>query len=204
MRDLLISGEAPAAEVVECLVGVLHAETAPTCVEPYLALVTRVAEYWSPEADRAALSRLVAQTCAEFVEQGRYQQAALRAWARTGSLEDLDQLDEAVAADVDLRWRVLARRAELGDVAADDELDRLVEQDPDPEAWVRALTVRTAVADAGAKAARLGGARRAAQGADLLGRAGRGGLLAPRPGRGARAVRRALPRGRADPATTAG
>ncbi len=152
VRDLLVSGEAPAAEVVECLVGVLHAETAPTCVEPYLALVTRVAEYWSPEAERAGLSRLVAQTCAEFVEQGRYQQPALRALARTGSLEDLGQLDEAVAADVDLRWRVLARRAELGDVPADSELDGLVEQDPDPEAWVRALTVRTAAADAEAKA----------------------------------------------------
>jgi aminopeptidase N len=153
VRDLLVSGEARAAEVVECLVRVLHAETAPTCVEPYLALVTRVAEYWSPEAERAGLSQQVAQTCAEFVEQGRYQQAARRAWARTGSLEDLEQLDEASTADIDLRWRVLMRRAELGDVAGDDVLDRLVEKDRDPEAWVRALTVRTAVADTAAKAA---------------------------------------------------
>ena len=152
VRDLLISGEARAAEVVECLVRVIRAETAPTCVEPYLALVTRVAEYWSPEADRVALSRLVAQTCADFVEQGRYEQPALRSLARMGSLDDLDGLAEACAADVDLQWRVLVRRAELGDVAGDDVLDRLVEQDSDPEAWVRALTVRTAAPDAAAKA----------------------------------------------------
>ena len=153
VRDLLVSGEARAAEVVECLVGVLRAETAPTSVEPYLALVTRVAEYWSPEGEREALSQLVAQTSAWFVEQGRYPQAALRSWARTGSLADLDQLGEAASHDVDLLWRVLVRRAELGDVAGDDVLDRLVQQDPDPEAWVRALIVRTAAADAEAKAA---------------------------------------------------
>ncbi len=133
--------------------GVLRAETAPTCVEPYLALVTRVAEYWSPEGEREALSQLVAQTSAWFVEQGRYPQAALRSWARTGSLADLDQLGEAATHDVDLQWRVLVRRAELGDVAGDDVLDRLVQQDTDPEAWVRALIVRTAAADAEAKAA---------------------------------------------------
>ena len=70
-----------------------------------------------------------------------------------GSLDDLARLEEAARADIDLQWRVLVRRAELGDVAGDDVLDRLVERDPDPDAWVRALTVRTAAPDAEAKEA---------------------------------------------------
>jgi aminopeptidase N len=48
--------------------------------------------------------------------------------------------------DSDLAWRVLARRAELGDY--DEVAARaLQEADPDPEAWVRALGVRAARPD---------------------------------------------------------
>ena len=53
---------------------------------------------------------------------------------------------------VDLRWRALARRAELGaDVAAD--VQALLDRDPDPDAWLRALTVQAATPRADAKAA---------------------------------------------------
>ena len=151
VRDMLVSGEARALEVVDCLVRVIRTETSPTCVEPYLGFATRVAELWTPEADRQAVGRLVADLSAELVEQGRYEQVALRSWARTASLDDIARLDAAAAADTDLRWRVLVRRAELGDVPDDDLLERLVDEDPDPDAWVRALTVRTASASEEAK-----------------------------------------------------
>jgi aminopeptidase N len=52
---------------------------------------------------------------------------------------------------VDLLWRALVREAELGgDVSSESAL--LLERDPDPDAWVRALTVRAALPDPAAKA----------------------------------------------------
>jgi aminopeptidase N len=152
VRDMLVSGEAGAHEVVDCLVRVLRTETAPTCVEPYLGFATRVAELWTPEDDRESVGGLISGLCREYVDQGRYEQVALRAWSRTASTEDLAELESAAAADSDLRWRVLTRQAELGEAPSDAELERLVEEDSDPEAWVRALAVRTAVASEEAKA----------------------------------------------------
>ena len=151
VRDMLVSGEAGAHEVVDCLVRVLRTETAPTCVEPYLGFATRVAELWTADSDREAVGAMVSGLCREYVDQGRYEQVALRAWSRTASPDDLARLEEAAESDTDLRWRVLVRQAELGDVPSEDELDRLVSEDSDPDAWVRALTVRTAVASAEAK-----------------------------------------------------
>uniref|UniRef100_UPI0015F0DBA3 ERAP1-like C-terminal domain-containing protein n=1 Tax=Streptomyces shenzhenensis TaxID=943815 RepID=UPI0015F0DBA3 len=52
--------------------------------------------------------------------------------------------------DVDLHWRALVREAELGgDITAPSAA--LLERDPDPDAWVRALTVRAALPDPAAK-----------------------------------------------------
>lgn len=77
---------------------------------------------------------------------------ALRGLARTTtSADDLAWLRERTGDDADLRWRALVREAELGgDVAS--ETARLLESDPDPDAWVRALTVRAALPDPAAKA----------------------------------------------------
>ena len=59
-------------------------ETSPTCVEPYLGLVTRVAELWSPEADREAVGRLVARTCApSSSSRGATSRWRSASWART-------------------------------------------------------------------------------------------------------------------------
>ncbi len=52
-----------------------------------------------------------------------------------------DLLDAAAADDTDLAWRLLARRAELGE-AVDEAVASLLERDPDPEARFRALAVR--------------------------------------------------------------
>ena len=151
VRDMLVSGEARALDVVDCLVQVLRVESSPTCIEPYLGLVARVVELWTPQTDRDEAARMVSGVCAELVEQGRDRQVALRTWARTAPAADLAILAEAALDDLDLHWRVLARMSELGDVPTDEVLDRLVESDPDPDAWVRALVVRTSAASAEAK-----------------------------------------------------
>jgi aminopeptidase N len=51
---------------------------------------------------------------------------------------------------MELRWRVLARRAELGEYDAD-EVAAARAEDPDPDARVWALAVRAALPDAAAK-----------------------------------------------------
>ena len=69
-------------------------------------------------------------------------------WPRSArSADHLDLLGSAAQDDLDLGWRVLARRSELGDLD-DDAVRALEEADPDPEAWVRALGVRAAHPDA--------------------------------------------------------
>jgi aminopeptidase N len=54
--------------------------------------------------------------------------------------------------DVDLQWRALGRKAELGGETAA-EVRLLLDRDPDPDAWVRTLAVRAATPDAAEKRA---------------------------------------------------
>jgi aminopeptidase N len=75
----------------------------------------------------------------------------LRTLARTAVGQDqLDRLRSAATGDIDLRWRALIRSSELG-VYDQTEVDALTEQDPDPEAWVRAQAVQAARPDSTAK-----------------------------------------------------
>ncbi len=77
--------------------------------------------------------------------------SALRTLARTAVGEDdLAALREQAGDDLDLQWYVLQRRAELGDVDTDAVQD-LQERDPDPDGWVRALSVRASSPSAEAK-----------------------------------------------------
>jgi aminopeptidase N len=78
---------------------------------------------------------------------------ALRALARAvGDLDGVAGLQTEAGDDVDLRWRVLVRKAELGGETAA-EASHLLDRDPDPDARFRALTVRAAAPDAAEKAA---------------------------------------------------
>jgi aminopeptidase N len=189
--DMLINGEASAAEAVRVLTAVLAVETSDSVIEPYLALAATVAEQWSPEAERATLTAAVAATARALARDTSRRQVALRTFARTaGSLEDLAWLRAEAGDDVDLRWRALIRAAYLGaDTAA--EAAELRERDPDPDAWTRALAVRAATNDAGELAAvwqqlvvdravPLGSAREVAT---AFWRPGRDDLLAPYAGR---------------------
>jgi aminopeptidase N len=151
--DLLVTGEASAAEVVRCLTAVLTVETADSVIEPYLYLASEVADLWSPDAQRADLLAAVAATCRDLARRPDRRQVALRTFGRTAA--DLDQVAWLAAQagdDMDLRWRALIRQAELGGDTAAERLD-LRERDPDPDAWVRELSVRAATPDADEKAA---------------------------------------------------
>ncbi|MEU8928571.1 aminopeptidase N [Streptomyces sp. NPDC048409] len=149
--DMLTAGEATAAEAGHCLTAVLAAETSDAVIEPLLTLVTTIAELWAPAADRPALTEAVAAACLRLADDPGRRQVALRGLARTATAEGLARLREQAGDDVDLRWRALVREAELGgDITA--ESAALLERDPDPDAWVRALTVRAALPDPAAKA----------------------------------------------------
>ncbi|MDX6326619.1 MAG: aminopeptidase [Nocardioidaceae bacterium] len=142
--DMLMNGEADASEVVDSVTAVLERETSDAIVEPLIITAWKAAEQWTPETERADVCRRVADTCFALAEDPAHRQVALRGVARTAVDEDsITRLREAVGSDVDLHWRALVRQAEIGAVP-EDEIDRLLDSDPDPDAWVRALTVRAA------------------------------------------------------------
>jgi len=77
---------------------------------------------------------------------------ALRVLASVGaSPAELDEVRAQAGDDVDLQWRVLVRASELG-ADTDDEAQRLLAIDPDPDAKFRAVAVRAAAPDADRKA----------------------------------------------------
>jgi aminopeptidase N len=145
--DMLLTAEVSAEEFVGCVTGVLPAETTDSVVEPFLGLAVSAAEQWAPGAVRERLLSSVADVCLALASTPSRRLAALRALARTAtSPHQLDALRAAAGDDLDLRWRTLARLAELGeyDQAAPDEL---AGRDPNPDSWVRALAVRAARPD---------------------------------------------------------
>ncbi|WP_128376033.1 aminopeptidase N [Streptomyces cavernae] len=150
--DMLTTGEATAAEASRCITAVLGTETSDAVIEPYLTLAIDIAELWAPDSERAALTAAVASVCRHLAGNPARRRVALRALARTATTEDdLTWLRDQAHDDVDLLWHTLTREAELGaDVSA--ESARLLDRDPDPDAWVRALTVRAAAPDPAAKA----------------------------------------------------
>ncbi len=149
--DMLVKGEVGAADVVGALTGALATERSPLVAETLLVLAVRTAEQWAPRDGVDALLSRIASTAAALTGEPELRTPALRALAASASgPEHLAALQEAGRDDVDLAWRVLARRAELGDhdQAA---VTALQEADPDPESWVRALGVRAAQPDATSK-----------------------------------------------------
>jgi aminopeptidase N len=150
---MLVTGEITASEAVHCVLAVLRVETSDAVIEPYLKMAGDIAELWSPDAERAALTAAVAAVCRDLAGQRNRRQVALRAFARAaGDLDEIAWLREAAGDDVDLRWRALVREAALGGDTAG-EADALLKRDTDPDAPLRALAVRAAIPDAQEKAA---------------------------------------------------
>ncbi len=149
--DMLMTSDVSAKDFLDCVTGVLRRETADSVVEPFLRLAVLAAERWAPNSLRDELVSSVADVCLVLADHPERRQGALRTLARTAVGQDqLGRLREAAATDIDLRWRVLIRTAELGEYDQA-QVDALTEQDPDPEAWVRALAVQAARPDPSAK-----------------------------------------------------
>jgi aminopeptidase N len=151
--DMLTTGEATAAEVANCLTAVLARETSDSVIEPYLRLAGDAAELWAGDAVSAGLTAEVFAVGVALAKHAGRRQVALRTQARTaGDLDAVAALQAEAGDDVDLQWRALVRKAQLGgDTGA--EVERLLGRDPDPDARLRALAVRAAAPAAGEKAA---------------------------------------------------
>ena len=153
MWDLLVTGEATAAEAVDCLTGVLAVETSDSVIEPYLRLVEMIARGWTGAAERPRLTAQVAATAAALAEDPLRRKVALRTLAATvGDLDGVARVRAQAGDDIDLLWRALTRKAELGGETAA-EAAELLARDPDPDARIRALAVRAATPQAGEKEA---------------------------------------------------
>jgi len=151
--DMLLGGEATAAEAVGVMTAVLRAETSDTVVEPYLARALEAAEAWSSDDERAELLEQVCATARELADHPARRRPAMRVVARTaGDLAAVASLQDEAGDDVDLQWRLLVRTAELGG-AVEDDVAALLARDPDPDRRLRAVAVRAAAPDAAAKVA---------------------------------------------------
>ncbi len=149
--DMLAYAEVGAAQFVRCAVSAARTETEPGLAEVLLIRARFAADAWAPAAQRDTLLQGVADLASTLAAEGRLGRAALLTLAMTASTDaHVAQVREAVASDVDLGWTLQVRLAELGrpDQA---EVDALLERDPDPDAWVRALQVRAALPDREAK-----------------------------------------------------
>ncbi|MFI7541979.1 aminopeptidase N [Actinoplanes sp. NPDC049599] len=150
--DMLVTGELTASDAVTAVLAVLRAETSEAVIEPYLMIAVDTAQLWSPAAGRAELSAAVAAVCRDLAGQDGRRQVALRAYAQVaGDLGEVAWLQAQAGDDVDLAWRALTRKAELGGETAA-EVAALLARDPDPDTGPRALAVRAAVPDPGEKA----------------------------------------------------
>jgi aminopeptidase N len=149
--QMLADGELTADELFDCVLDVLSGEKSPAVVESFLSVALEIAQRWSaPDRIAAALDRLAA-VAVHLADDPDHTTSAMRTLAASASSpEHFARLDEAARSDVDLAWRVATRRAALGqyDVEA---VEALLVRDPDPDAGVQALAVRTARPDVAAK-----------------------------------------------------
>jgi aminopeptidase N len=151
--DMLVRANLPATDFVRCVTAVLADEAAESLVEPYLSLAVDAADMWSPDSQRDELLEQVADVCLRLSADPVRRQAAVRALAQTaGTKEQVAALRRLAGDDVDLRWRALTRAAEI-DSVDQAEVDRLINDDPDPDSWVRALVVDSARPDPAKKEA---------------------------------------------------
>ncbi|GAA2120419.1 aminopeptidase N [Nocardioides bigeumensis] len=149
--DMMVKGELGAGDVVGVLTAALVTERSPIVVESFLGMALKAAEQWAPADQVAPLLLEVASTASGLTVEPDFRMPALRALAASASTADhFEILREPADHERDLAWRVLARRAELGDYD-EDAVTALEKADLDPEAWVRALAVRGAQPDAAAK-----------------------------------------------------
>jgi aminopeptidase N len=152
--QMLFDGELAADDLFRCVLHLLARESSPAIIESFLNVGLEIAQRWSaPERIAPALERL-AEVASGLADDPDHTRAALRTLAACAtSPEHFARLDAASESDIDLAWRVATRRAALGSYE-ESSVKGLLERDPDPDAGVRALAVRTArpLADAKSEA----------------------------------------------------
>ena len=149
--QMVSDGELNGDALFGCVLEVLRREHSPAVVEPFLNVALELAQRWTPSDRIAERLGQLADVSAALADDPDLTLPALRTLASAASSEQhLTRLDRAAGSDVDLAWRVATRRAALGQY---DEatVESLLERDPDPDAAVRALAVRTARPHAEAK-----------------------------------------------------
>ncbi|HEX3932787.1 MAG TPA: aminopeptidase N, partial [Nocardioides sp.] len=149
--QMLSDGEIVADELFDCVLDVLDRETSPAVVEPFLTIALEIGQRWVPrERVGDALGRLAA-VAGRLADQPDHETPGLRTLAASATTsEHFARLDQAARSEVDLAWRVAIRRAALGQYD-EGSVEALLARDPDPDAAVRALAVRTARPEAEAK-----------------------------------------------------
>ncbi len=149
--QMVSDGELGGEDLFGCVLEVLRREHSPAVVEPFLNVALELAQRWTPKDRIAARLEQLAEVAAGLADNPDLTLPALRTLASAASSEEhLARLDQAAGSDVDLAWRVATRLAAIGryDEAV---VESLLERDPDPDASIRALAVRTARPHAEAK-----------------------------------------------------
>jgi aminopeptidase N len=135
------------------VLSVLETERNPDLSEHFLDLAHEAVELWAAPERTGGLRERLATVAVAMADDPACRRAALRTLAGCAtSAEHFAMLEDPAVDDPDLAWRVLARRAELGEYD-DAHVVALEARDPDPEGWVYALAVRTAREDLAAKEA---------------------------------------------------
>jgi aminopeptidase N len=149
--QMLSDGELAADELFDCVLDVLAGERSPAVVEAFLSVALEIAQRWSASERIAPALERLADVAARLADDPDHTTSALRTLASAASSDvHFARLDEAARSDVDLAWRVATRRSALGQYD-EQTVESLLARDPDPDAAVRALTVRTARPDRDAK-----------------------------------------------------
>ena len=148
---LLYDGELTAQQFVDCGVGVLIRETADSVTSLHWA-------YWStrqicgrPPQHAIGCSLRSPISASPWWTASDRPLAALRGLAQSATTPTQLEALSTHATEPDLRWRRLIRLAELGQLDESD-VEQLLAEDPDPDAWMNAVRVRAAVPSAEAKA----------------------------------------------------
>jgi aminopeptidase N len=149
--SLLYDGELTTQRFVDCGVGVLSLETTGSVIEPLLDRLVDAADHWTTLPTRDRLLSQVADLCSSLAEYPDRRVAALRALARCATTPAQLEALTTNATDPDLQWRRLTRLAELGQLDESD-VEQLLADDPNPDAWINAARTHSAIPTADAKA----------------------------------------------------
>ena len=147
----VLSGELPSGDLLDALLSRLPSEDSPALLEPFLSLSDQLASSFTPVAEIRGRQGGVADVALALTERPDLVTAARRTLAATATGDEhFAALGGPASEETDLAWRVLVRRAALGDYD-EQAVDALLERDRDPDAVVRRLIVRAARPDAAAK-----------------------------------------------------